>query len=154
MALFPGLPKWAGTRKVKPISILLKQDSVNSSGISWAICKSAPRSRQTTTPAPHHSGFYRPDALPATQPTASTHWRQVLYHWYLMYIGMLVCGVASYSMCHINGFIVLQSKGQAVENTSALADAVVSNGVQHSAAAMPLKVSFTSLVIFSSICEV
>jgi len=71
-----------------------------------------------------------------------------------MYIGMLVCGVASYSMCHINGFIVLQSKGQAVENTSALADAVVSNGVQHSAAAMPLKVSFTSLVIFSSICEV
>jgi len=24
------------------------------SGISWAICKSAPLSRQTTTPAPHH----------------------------------------------------------------------------------------------------
>ena len=40
------------------------------SGISWAICKSAPRSRQITTPAPHHSVFYRPDALPATQPTA------------------------------------------------------------------------------------
>jgi len=29
-------------------------------------------SLQTTTPAPHHSVFYRPDALPATQPTAST----------------------------------------------------------------------------------
>jgi len=28
-----------------------------------------------TTPAPHHSGFYRPDALPATQPIASKHWR-------------------------------------------------------------------------------
>ena len=41
--------------------------------ISWAICKSAPRSRQTTTPAPHHSVFFRPDALPATQPTASKH---------------------------------------------------------------------------------
>jgi len=24
-------------------------------------------------PAPHHSVFYRPDALPAAQPTASTH---------------------------------------------------------------------------------
>jgi len=48
-----------------------------SSAISWAICKSAPRSRQTTKPAPHHSVFYRPDALPATQPTASKHWKKV-----------------------------------------------------------------------------
>jgi len=40
------------------------------SGISWAICKSAPFSRQITMPAPHHSDFYRPDAIPATQPTA------------------------------------------------------------------------------------
>ena len=76
MALFPGLPKWASTRKVKPIWILLKQETVSGSGISWAICKSASCSRQTTTPAPHHSVFYRPDALPAAQPTASKHWRQ------------------------------------------------------------------------------
>ena len=48
---------------------------MSGSGISWAICKSAPRSRQITTPAPHHSVFYRPDALPAAQPTASKHWR-------------------------------------------------------------------------------
>ena len=34
--------------------------------------KSASRSRQITTPAPHHSVFYRPDALPAAQP-ASKH---------------------------------------------------------------------------------
>ena len=40
-ALRPGLPKWAGTRKVKPIWILLKQETVSGSGISWAICKSA-----------------------------------------------------------------------------------------------------------------
>jgi len=39
------------------------------------ICKSAPHFRQITMPAPHHSVFYRPDALPATQPTASEHWR-------------------------------------------------------------------------------
>ena len=55
MALCPGLPGWAGTRKVKPIRILLKQETVNGSGISWAKCKSAPRSRQITTPATHHS---------------------------------------------------------------------------------------------------
>ena len=49
---------------------------MSGSGISWAICKSVPRSRQMTTPAPHHSIFYRPDALPAAQPTASKHWKQ------------------------------------------------------------------------------
>ena len=76
-ALCPGLPGWAGNRKVKPIWILPKQETVSGSGISLAICKSAPRSRQITMPAPHRSVFYRPDALPATQPTASKHWRQI-----------------------------------------------------------------------------
>ena len=78
-AFFPGLLGWAGTRKVKPIWILLKQETVSGSGISWAICKSAPRSRQITTAATHHSVFYRPDALPAAQPTASKHWRLGVY---------------------------------------------------------------------------
>ena len=32
-----------------------------------------PHSRQITTPVPHHSVFYRPDALAAAQPTASKH---------------------------------------------------------------------------------
>jgi len=53
--------------------ILLKQETVSGSGISWAICKSTPCSRQITMPTLHHSVFYRPDALPATQPTASKH---------------------------------------------------------------------------------
>ena len=48
-------PGWAGTGKVKPIWILLKQETVSGSGISCAICKSAPRCWQITTPAPHHS---------------------------------------------------------------------------------------------------
>jgi len=56
-ALCLGLPGSAGTRKVKLIWILLKQETVSGSGISWAICKSAPRSRQITTQAPHHSVF-------------------------------------------------------------------------------------------------
>ena len=61
------------------LDILLKQETVSGSGVSWAICKSAPSSRQITMPAPRHSVFYRPDALPATQPTASEHWRHI--HW-------------------------------------------------------------------------
>ena len=75
-ALCPGLPRWAGTRKAKPIWILLKEETVSVTVISWAICKSAPRSRQITTPAPLRSVFYRPDALPAAQPTVSKHWRR------------------------------------------------------------------------------
>ena len=78
MALFPGLPGWAGNRNVKPIWILLKQETVSGNGISWATCKSAPRSRQITTLAPHHLVYYRPDALPATQPTASKHRRKLI----------------------------------------------------------------------------
>ena len=61
-ALFPGLPRWAGTSKVKPIWILLKQETVSGSGISWAICKSAPRSRQTTT-------LFFQDRCPSCRPT-------------------------------------------------------------------------------------
>ena len=53
--LFPGLPRWDGNRKVKPIWILLKQETVSGSGISWAICKSAPHCREITPPAPHYS---------------------------------------------------------------------------------------------------
>ena len=69
-ALFPGLSEWAGTKKVKPIWILLKQETVSGSGISWAICKSASLSRQVTTPAPHHSAFNRSD--PPNQQHQST----------------------------------------------------------------------------------
>jgi len=51
-ALFPGLPGSASTRKVKPIWILLKQETVSGSGISWAICKSASRSRHNHASTP------------------------------------------------------------------------------------------------------
>ena len=72
-ALCPGLPGWAGTRKVKPIWILLKQETVSGSDISWAICKSAPRSRQTTTPAPTTQFFTgRMPFLPPNQQCQST----------------------------------------------------------------------------------
>jgi len=69
-AFCPGLPEWAGTRKVKPIWILLKQETVSGSSISWAICKSAPRSRKITMPAPHHSVFLLA-GCPSCRPTNS-----------------------------------------------------------------------------------
>ena len=69
-ALCPGLPRWAGTRKVKQIWILLKQQTVSGSGISWAICKPAPRSKQITMPAPHHSVFLQA-GCPSCRPTNS-----------------------------------------------------------------------------------
>ena len=75
---FSGTTQLSRYQKVKPIWILLKQETVNGSSINWAICKCAPHFRQITTPAPHHSVFYRPDVLPAAQPTASKHWRQRL----------------------------------------------------------------------------
>ena len=63
--LFLGPPGWAGTRKVKPIWTLLKHETVIGSGISWAICKSASRSRQISMPVPHQAG------CPSCRPTNS-----------------------------------------------------------------------------------
>jgi len=65
--------------------ILLKQETVSGSGISWAVCKSAPRSRQITMLAPHHSVFYRPDALCAAQQRKSTEGKKIvkkLFHYF------------------------------------------------------------------------
>ena len=88
MALFPGLPGWAGTRKEKPIWILLKQDTVSGSGISSAVCKSAPRSRQIATPAPHHSSFL-PAGCPSCRPTNSV---KALKGWhYQLWINSSTC---------------------------------------------------------------
>ena len=56
---FSGTTRVSRYQKGKPVWILLKQETVSGSGISWAICKSAPRCRQITTPTPHHSVFYR-----------------------------------------------------------------------------------------------
>ena len=105
MALFPGLPRWASTRKVKPIWILLKRETVSGSGNGWAIRKSAPRSRQITTPATHHSVFYRPDALPAAQPTASKHWRLLWcsgIHSALHHNGLITDTCIPGRVCHLS----------------------------------------------------
>jgi len=91
-ALFPGLPRWAGTRRQNQSGFKWSKETVSGSGISWAICKSAPCSRQITTPALYHSDFYRPDALPAAQPTASKHWSTIRYQMHFN-----VCSIADKS---------------------------------------------------------
>jgi len=59
--------------------ILLKQETVSGSGIRWAICKSAPRSRQTTTPEPHHSVFLQ-TGWPSCRPTNSVNALKAVVH--------------------------------------------------------------------------
>ena len=71
-ALFPGPPGWAGARR--ELVDFMMQGKINTG-------------RHTDHPAGRHSIltnqcppppspiFYRPDALPAAQPTASKHWR-------------------------------------------------------------------------------
>ena len=78
-AFCPGLPGWADTRKVKPIWISLKQTDGE---WQWhqlghmQVCTSLQTYNHASTPP---LSFYRPDALPAAQPTHTTvskHWRQ------------------------------------------------------------------------------
>jgi len=66
----PTCKKLSGGVLVKPIWILLKQETVSGSGISWNIRKPAPHSRQITTPAPHHSAFLQA-GCPSCRPTSS-----------------------------------------------------------------------------------
>ena len=83
-ALCPGLPGWAGTyQKGKTnMDFFLKQETVSGSGISWARCKSAPCSRQTTTPAPHHSVFTgRMPFLAPNQQRQSTEGSEIKWKW-------------------------------------------------------------------------
>jgi len=71
--LCPGLPRWAGTRT--------NLDFTEARDSEWQwhqmghvqICTSPQTDNHAS---PHQSVFYRPDALPATQPRASKHWRE------------------------------------------------------------------------------
>jgi len=63
-ALFPGLPSTSTSTCYQK-----GKETVNGSGISWAICKSAPHSRQITTAA-HHSVFLQA-GCPSCCPTNS-----------------------------------------------------------------------------------
>jgi len=58
-------------QKGKPFWILMKQEMMGGSGVTWMICKSfVPHSRQITTPIPHHSSFVQA-RYPSYHPTNS-----------------------------------------------------------------------------------
>ena len=97
-ALFPGLPGSASTRKVTPIWILLKQETVSGSGISWAICKSASRSRQITMPVSHHSSFLQA-GCPSCWPTNSVKALKESLWWLLLLL------LKHYTNIHFNLFL-------------------------------------------------
>jgi len=71
-ALCLGLPGWAGTRKTN-----LDFTEARDSEWQWhqlghmQVCTSLQTDNHSSTPP--HTVFYRPDALPAAQPTASKH---------------------------------------------------------------------------------
>jgi len=65
-AIFPGPPGWAGARKLLDFMVQgkINRDRHRPSGLTSAHL--------------HHTPiFYRPDALPATQPTVSKHWSPI-----------------------------------------------------------------------------
>ena len=77
---FSGTTQVSSYQKGKPIWILLKQETVSGSGISWTICKSAPRSRQITTPALHQS--FLQTGCPSCHPTNSVKALKASFQFY------------------------------------------------------------------------
>ena len=74
-ALFPGLPRRASTRKVKPIWILLKQEMLSG---PYASLHLAPDRQPHQLPSPHHSVFTgQMPFLPPNQQRQSTEGMQL-----------------------------------------------------------------------------
>jgi len=89
----------SGTTPVKPIWILLKQETVSGSGINWTTCKPAPHSRQITMPAPHHSVFLQA-GFPSCRPTNSVKAPKAeAYHCYMY---MLKFCISSTNDAHLS----------------------------------------------------
>ena len=82
----PGLPRYASTRKVKPIWSKRQWVAVASAGLYASLHLTS--ENHTSTPP---LSFCRPDALPAAQPTASKDWRQLKQSYNCYYIHTLTC---------------------------------------------------------------
>ena len=81
-----GLPGCASTRKVKPIWSKRQWLAVASAGLYASLHLTS--ENHTSTPP---LSFCRPDACPATQPTASKQWRQLKQSYNCYYIHTLTC---------------------------------------------------------------
>ena len=67
---FSGTTQVSRYRKGKTNLDFTEAETLSSSGMSWAICKSAPRAKQITTPAAHHTVFL-PAGCPSCHPANS-----------------------------------------------------------------------------------
>ena len=70
---FPGGPGLAGTR-MSPFWIMLELRMMEVVVTTGAMTYKVPV--KSSPPTNQHPAFYRPDALPITQPTVSKHWRR------------------------------------------------------------------------------
>jgi len=91
---------------------LLEQEIVNGSGISWAICKSAPFPTQIIMPASHHSG--RMPFLPLNQQHQSTEGKSRTSN-LLAYLSASIF----YNVCRYADFVVheIDKDGEVVHLT-------------------------------------
>jgi len=81
MALFPRSPGWAGARR--ELLHFMVQGKINSGRhTDHPAGRHSIRTSQCPPPPSPHI-MYRPDALPAAQPTASKHWNQLKPAWEL-----------------------------------------------------------------------
>jgi len=98
----PALPGWASTKNVKPIWILLKQETVSGSGISWTLCRFAPCLRQITTPAPYRTQFYHSCRWNQQHQCTDFDWRTQWCASFDVPITLLVTGVLR-PLVHVYG---------------------------------------------------
>ena len=77
MAFFPGPPGWASARR-EPLDFMVQGKINRGRHTDHPAGRHSIRTKQC--PPPPSSIFYRPDALPAAQPTVSKHRRQKPSH--------------------------------------------------------------------------
>ena len=77
MALFLGPPGWAGARR--ELLDFMVQGKINRGRHTDHPTGCHSIQTNQCPPPPSSPYFYRPDALPAAQPTASKHWRQLAH---------------------------------------------------------------------------
>ena len=75
---------------------------MSGSGINWAICKSAPRSRQITTPALHYSSFLQA-VCPSCRPTNSVKAQKAKVIHVQQFNNHLLIKLALVVACNSNG---------------------------------------------------
>jgi len=94
-------------QKVKPIWILLKQETVSGSGICWAICKSAPSSRQI--PHQHLTAQFFTGRMPFLPPTHTHNNHQPYFNNFLHLLLSIASSLFSvYCIVYVIGSSFLQ----------------------------------------------